>query len=151
MDAPQLKQQVIPANALRLPDLRLQAGPREIEFEIELPKGAQWDLAGENILVLTSSAPDVLTTGPARFNYHAMVFMVPVTALRSGEAVLTYDIKLAWIEKSGSHCTDQRQVMQHVYVERNHGATVPWVHYKANGNGNSSVSSGDRPDHVGDS
>jgi hypothetical protein len=142
MDTPQL-QHVIPADALRLPDLTLQAGPREIEFEVELPKAAEWDLSGENALTIASTAPEVVNTGEARFNHHSMFFMVPVTALRSGETILTYDLKLAWTEKSGTRCTDQRQVVQRVTVERDRGATVPWVHYKAVCNGSGTLTSGD--------
>ena len=142
MDAPQLNTQVIPAGPLRLPDLKLQAGPREIEFEVELPKGAEWDLAGENEITIVSSVPEVASPGQSRFNESAMVFYVPISGLRSGETILTYDIKLAWVEKSGEKCTDQRQVVQRLYVEASRGATVPWVHYKAMCNGTSSATSG---------
>jgi hypothetical protein len=151
MDTPQQQQQVIPANTLRLPDLRLQAGPRELEFEIELPKGAQWDEAGENSVAVTSSAPQVVASGEARFNLHAMFFMIPLTALHSGETLLTYEVRLAWTERTGEQCTDTRQVVQRVYVETGRGATVPWVHYKAQCNGVSSVTAGDHPQYLGDS
>jgi len=143
MDAPQLQQQVIPPQPLRLPDMKLMAGPREIEFEIELPKGGQWNLEGENDLVMTSSAPEVVAPGRADFQHLSMRFMVPVTALRSGETVLTYDLKVAWTDKNGI-CTDQRQIVQRVSVETGRGATVPWVHYKVqpNGAGSDVVTSG---------
>jgi hypothetical protein len=143
MDAPQLRKQTIPAQPLRLADLKIQAGPREIEFEIELPKGSQWDLAGVNTITLTSSAPEVAAPGQSRFNESAMAFYVPVTALRTGEAILTYDVRLAWTEQ-GEQVTDQRQLVQRVFVEAGRGATVPWVHYKALGNGGSSATAGEK-------
>jgi hypothetical protein len=142
MDAPQLQQQVVPADALRLPDMKLQAGPREIEFEVELPKGAAWDEGGENAIAITSGSPQVVATGQARFDPHSMRFMIPATALRAGEALLTYDVKLAWVERTGNRCTDTRRVLQRVMVEATRGATVPWVHYKAQGNGTSTVAGG---------
>ena len=55
---------------------------------------------------------------------------MPVSALHSGEAVLTYDIKVAWLGKDGEKCSDERQVLQRVFVEPSRGATVPWVHFK---------------------
>ena len=128
---------------MRLPDLSIQAGPREIEFEIELPKGSEWDLAGVNVIGLQSSAPEVLTPGQTRFHADAMRFMLPITALHTGETVLTYDIKLAWID-DGTQSTDERQVVQRVTVEASRGSTVPWVHYKAQGNGGSSATVGEK-------
>ena len=72
-----------------------------------------------------------------------MRFMLPVTALRTGETVLTYDIKLAWTN-DGAQFTDERQLVQRLIVEASRGATVPWVHYKAQGNGGSSATADEK-------
>ncbi len=131
MSGPLMQKQEIPNEMLRFPDLALMAGPREIEFEIELPKGSTWDTGGVNSLVVQSAAPEVLTSGQAHFAAETMRFMAPVTALIPGEAALVYQVQLAWLDKDGLKCTDQREVVQRVTVEHARGATVPWVHFKA--------------------
>jgi len=131
MDSARMQQQVIPQDALRLPDLRLMVGPWELEFEIELPKNCEWNLKGDNTLAVSSSDGTTLAVDGASFQPHSMRFMVPVKALRSGEVALTYDIALAWQGKDGTQCRDNRQVVQRVSIDTARGATVPWVHYKA--------------------
>jgi hypothetical protein len=134
MESPQIEQQVISPEPIRLADMALMAGPREIEFEIELPKGSTWDLGGSNEVTATSAAPEVVATGETRFDPNSMRFMIPVSALRAGEAALVYDISVCWTEKGGQQCCDKRQVVQRVLVDTARGATVPWVHYKAKAN-----------------
>lgn len=134
MSSPQMQQQVVPSGPIRLADLALMAGPREIEFEIELPKGSEWDLEGENTLVVSSSVPSVTTPGQAMFQPVSMRFMVPLSAYNPGEAVLTYGLCVSWIDRSGTKCCDRREVVQRITVEADRGATVPWVHYKAQAN-----------------
>jgi hypothetical protein len=133
MDNPQLQPQPENGGAtefLRLPDLEIMAGPREIMFEIELPHNSKWNEAEDNRLIVTSSDPHILSIGEALFEPQSMRFMVPVTALRQGIVAVTYELAVFWCDKNGQCDSDERAVVQKVCVEPSRGATVPWVHYR---------------------
>lgn len=119
------------AEVIRLPDLEIWAGPRELEFEPELPKGSKFDPQDSPRMEVVSGTPEIISFGPARFEPSSIRLMIPLTAVREGEATVNYRIHIPWVDKAGQRCLDERVLVQKMYVLERGGATVPWVHYKA--------------------